>query len=709
MPLREQFREQATEPRLPGPPLCLGREAEVRRLVESLLHASSPIPPIAVLGPAGAGKATLLLTALHHPQVEARYGSRRTFVRCDGARSQGALFLNIGRALGLEPWHDLEERLVQELERAPAVLVLAGLDVPWKADPEGVGDLLSRLGSIRSLTLGASVAGMPAGLPGLGEWQPLRLGTLDRKAARDLFLTLAGPRFRADPGLDSLLDAVDRAPLAVSLLANAARVEPDLAAIWKRWQSCLERRSTRLRWQGVHDWLLHVEVPLEVVLTGPGITPDALRLLSLLADLPDGVRLEDLPLLLAAGGDAAPVLPALITAGLAFEEQGRLRVLAPVREEVKREHPPRAEDLDRVVALYLERGVAAEWIEEPGNIHSMLLQGLDGPNPEPAIRAALGLGDLVRSLGWGSGGLSELERAGDVARETGRDELAALCAALLADLARSRSDFDSARERYEEALRRYRHAGEVRGEALCLRNLGDLALDSSDLETARIRLEDALPLFRMLHDARGEAHCLRRTGDAALERDDLGTARLRYEEALPVYRRLRDRLGEASCLRGLGDIAASQSDPKAARGQYGEAMILYRRAGHLQGEAHCLRAQGDLDLLSNGFNAARDRYREALSLYRRVGDLLGQANCLQRDGDLAMALSDPGAARFRYEEALSLYEKVGEPYSLGLIHVRLALLLEEGSPERRRHAEAARDSWSRILRPDLMAMLDEVF
>lgn len=703
MPLREPFREQATELRLPDPPVYFGREAEVRHLVESLLHASAPV---VVIGPVGAGKATLLLTALHHPRAEARYGCRRTFVRCDGARSRDALLLDLSRALGLEPWYDLEDRLLRELEKAPAVLALASLDVPWKADPEGVGDLLARLAGIPGLALRASIAGSeaPAALHGLGEWQPLSLGPLGRTAARDLFLALAGLRFRNDPGLDFLLDAVDCAPLAVSLLARAARLEPDLAAIRNRWQSCLDRRTARLRWQGVHAWLLHVEIPLEVVLTGPEITPDALRLLSLLADLPDGVPPEDLPLLLPAGGDATPVLT---SAGLVFEENGRLRVLAPIREEVKREHPPREEDLDRAVALYLERGVAAEWIEEPGNIHSMLLHGLDGPNPEPAIRAALGLGDLVRSLGWGSGSLSELERAGQLSRETGRDELAALCSALLGDLARTRQDFDSCRERYEEALRSYRHAGEARGEALCLRNLGDLALDRSDLETARIRLEDALPLFRMLHDARGEAHCLRRLGDAALERNDLDGARLRYEEALPVYRRLRDRLGEANCLRGLGDIAADQSD-EAARAKYEEATVLYRRTGNLQGEAHCLRAQGDLALLSNDFSPARDRYREALSLYRRVGDILGQANCLQRDGDLAMAQEDPGAARFRYEEALSLYEKIGEPYSLGLIHIRLALLHEEGSPERRRHARAAQENWARIRRPDLMAMLAEM-
>jgi tetratricopeptide (TPR) repeat protein len=703
MSTRAQLREDEREAglRLPAKPLCRGRESETRSLVADLLHGPTSL---SVTGPAGMGKATLLLTALHHPRVEALFGDRRFFVRCDAARSRDALLVALGRNLGLEPWQDLEDRLLEELRKAPAVLALAGLDVPWQADPERTEALLACLGSIHGLTLALTVSDeeLPPGLPGR---EPLRLGPLGRPAARELFLALAGSRFDGDATLEPLLDLVGRLPLAVSVLARAARSEPNLSAIRERWQACRDQRASRLRWQGIQEWLLHVEVPLEVALTGPGITPEALRLLSLLADLPDGVLLEDLPLLLPGGGEAAPVL---MDASLAFEEHDRLRVLAPVREEVRREHPPREEDLDRAVALYLERGAAVGWIEEPGNIHSMLLLGLEGPDPEPAIRATLGLGDLLRSLGWGSGGLYELERAGEVARDTGRDELAALCSALLGDLALARSDAETSRDRYEDALRRYRLAGDVRGEALCLRNLGDLALDSSDPETARIRFEDALPLFRMGHDGRGEAHCLRRLGDAALERDDLDTAGLRYEEALPVYRRLRDRLGEANCLRSLGDIAAIRMALGAALERYAEATALYHRVGNLQGEAHCLRAQGDLALISNDLTDARDHYREALSLYRRVGDLLGQANCLQREGDLAAALSDACAARFRYEEALSLSEKVREPYSLGLIHLRLALIRAEGSFERQQHLQAARESWQELGREDLLALLDEV-
>lgn len=693
--------QEPPAPKMLRPRYLLGREDDLRDLVAALLWPSpSPIP---VVGPAGVGRATLVLEALHDARVADRFGARRFFVRCDGARSRDALLIGIGRSLDLEPW-DLEARLFEELERGPAVLALAGVEEPWQADAQPVEALLSRLAGVPGLAL---VATLPDGPAPPGPWRDaLRIEPFGRAAARETFLNVAGERFRDDPCLYGLLDSVDLLPLAVVLLAHAARGERDLSSLWQRWQTWRERRSSRLRWKDAQEWELHVEVPLEVALAGLRVTPQARRLLSLLADLPDGVRPDDLNLLFPGEGEKAA--GALRTAGLAFEERGRLRVLAPLRKAVKREHPPHDEDLDRAVDLYLERGAAAEWIEEPGNIHSMILLGLEGPDPEPAIRSAIGLGDLVRSLGWGSGRSSELERARNVAREMERHDLAALCAGMLAQLARSRSDPEGARAGFEEALRHYRHAGDVQGEALCLRSLGELALEASDADTARVRFEDALPLFRLIRDPRGEAHCLRRLADAEVESDHLDIASRRYEEALPVYRRLRDAVGEANCLRGEADIALAREAPETARALYAEARALYQKAGSLQGEAHCLRSFGDMALFESDPKTARGFYRDALSLYRRVGDVLGEANVLQRLGDLAQALSDPAAARSRYEEALRLYEKLQDCYSIGLARVRLALLAPEASEERSRHVEAAREVWHKIGRRDLIEMLGEL-
>ena len=685
--------------------LLPGRVDDLRDLVAALLW---PAPePVPVLGPAGVGRSMLVREAFNDPRVAARFGSRRYFVRCDGVRNTDALLIEIGRAFDLEPW-GLEDRLFEELGLGPAALALSGLEEPWRSEPTSVEALLSRLASVPGLALVATLPDEPP-LPAVTWRGAIRVEPFSRTAAVQTFLDLAGQQFRNDPLLQGLLEAVDLQPLAIVLLAHAAKGEPDLQEIWQRWLEHRDRRAARLRWKGAREWGIHIEIPLEVALAGRRVTPEARRLLALLADLPDGVRPVDLDLLLPGHGEKAAA--ALQATGLAFEERGRIRVLGPIRKAMRQEHPPLEADLDRAVSLFLERGAAAEWTEEPGNVHSMILLGLEGRDPEPAIRSAIGLGDLLRSLGWGSGHSSELERAKEVSSEIGRYDLAALCSAMLAQLARScprASGSNTARERFEEALYHYRQAGDVHGEALCLRSLGDLALEASDPATARLRFEDALPLFRLIRDPRGEAHCLRRLADAEVECEHLDVARRRYEEALPVYRRIRDAVGEANCLRGEGDIALERSDFETARTRYAEAVSLYRKGGSLQGEAHCLRSLGDMALFQSGLHDARERYREALSLYRRVGDALGEANILQRLGDLANALSDPFAARSRYREALRLYQKIGDPYSIGLAHARLALLADEASEERRRHVQAAREVWEKIGRNDLVEMLAEV-
>ncbi|HKH48680.1 MAG TPA: serine/threonine-protein kinase, partial [Thermoanaerobaculia bacterium] len=61
-------------PRLPASPRCFGREKEIGELVEAL--CADPTFPVPILGPGGAGKSTITLTALHHPRVAERFGKR---------------------------------------------------------------------------------------------------------------------------------------------------------------------------------------------------------------------------------------------------------------------------------------------------------------------------------------------------------------------------------------------------------------------------------------------------------------------------------------------------------------------------------------------------------------------------------------------------------------------------------------------------------
>jgi len=116
---------------------------------------------------------------------------------------------------------------------------------------------------------------------------------------------------------------------------------------------------------------------------------------------------------------------------------------------------------------------------------------------------------------------------------------------------------------------------------------------------------------------------------------------------------------------------------------------------------------GHIALERSDHEEARRRYEVVLPMYRQVGSVLGEANCIRGLGNIALAGSDHEEARRRYEEALGLYGSIGEPYSIGMMHRRLARLSADN--QRTRHLEAARAAWAGIGRPDLVAELDAEF
>lgn len=656
----------AEPPRLPGPPpRCFGREDELRKLVDALL-LSTP-RPVPILGPPGVGKTTLSLEAIHDRQVKDKFKDRRFFVRCDGTKSKDALLTEIALSLGLESGPDLERRVFQDLERNPAILLLDNAETPWHADTVAIEELLTEFSTDSGAVLVASIRGdeKPLG----PRWsEPIRVGPFGLPAARETFVDIAESKFQNDPDLDRLLEAVERLPIAVSLLAHQAEGQPDLASVWKRWQ---DKRTALLKNADGKGRLANFEVSLDFSLDSPRMTDEAKRLLSVLALLPDGVAHVDLNALLPGeAGEAAAVLRKM---GLAFDQGTRLRVLAPIREYVGRQYSPKDEDLARAVDHYLKLArkgdqvgreggaeAVARLVQELGNLDSMISKGLERSDPEAAILAAIDLGRFLRFSGLGS--KDPLERARRAAMAAGKQKLDAACILGLGDIALTRSDLGAARKRYQQALALYRNLGSVLGEANCIQRLGDIALRRSDYDAASECYERALPLYRNVDDVLGEASCILRLGDIALARADHDAARERYEQALPLYKDVKDVLGEAHCIKGLGDIALRRSD----------------------------------------HDAAQERYEQALPLYRRVGSVLGEANCTQNLGNVALCRADYDTARASFREALSLYERIPDPYSIGTTYYCLAKVEPAGSSERRKHVSAARDAWLSIRRPELV-------
>jgi tetratricopeptide (TPR) repeat protein len=570
-----------TAPVIP-PVRCFGRDADVAALVAAL---TAPEPAaLLVLGPAGIGKTTLTRRVATDAVVVARFAARRWFVELETANDAATLQTAILQAIGLDPAATTFAAALAWLARQPCLLVLDNLETPWERDQRAVQNMLQMLAATLGVSLLASLRGGAA--PPSPRWtrSPTNLRPLPEDEARRLFLELAPGIAADDPHLARFLTALGGVPLAVELVALRAAGDGSLRELWNEWQ----RRGVVLA--------AHTDLPPDHRLTSlarsldlswqsPRLRDEGRHLFRLLGQLPAGIAEVDRTALL--GNAAAEAARQLRAVGLAFDRDGRLDLLPPVRGYAEATQPPEPEELDRACRHFL--ALVQTLGDKAGQGESgMLIARLaaEVPNLDAAFTAALTPDRRSAAVGASYGYYV-------LAISTGLGTTASLQA--LADASHG--------------------CGDVQGEAYCIQRLGDIALARSQHDAARAAFEQALPLYRQVGAVLGEANCIQRLGEIAQARSQHDAARAAYEQALPLYRQVGDVLGEANCIKGLGDIARRRSQHDAARAAYEQALPLYRQVGNVVGEANCILAKGDVALAQDDHDTAREQFADALALY----------------------------------------------------------------------------------------------
>jgi hypothetical protein len=529
---------------LPSQRLPIGRETEIGLLVASWLAAQPE--PVAVLGAAGIGKSAICLAALQDDRVRDRFGSRRWFVRCDGANSAQAMLSALAVKLGViaggpmeggvPPGEGLADRVFTVLGARPGVIVLDNFETPWRDDALAVEELLGIVGTLPEVRLAVTIRGMarPAVLP----WLIATVGQLPLPAARQMFLTIAGRELESDPDLDALLRELDGMPLAVELFGHVAQGEPDLMGLVPRWR---RERIDLLERMGGEQRELSVVASVEASVKASSMTDPARHLLAVLGMLPNGIARTDIDALMPGDGLAATtVLQQRL--GLAFYESGRLRVLAPVRYYAESRCLPRPKDLAHMIEYYAVmaaameapvygREITARLDAEIGNVTGVLKRSVDMIRADD-VRLAIGTNELVNGLCglvkyWILTRTVESRLIADAykvldARCT--DWQRGRLSRAIADLALARSDYGSAKVRYAHALILFQQAQDVLGEANCKRGFGDISLAQSDYDAAISAYLEALPLYRRAESLPGEANCIKGLGNIAFERFEFESA-----------------------------------------------------------------------------------------------------------------------------------------------------------------------------------------
>lgn len=650
-------------PRIPPQHPCCGRVKLIDQLVDAVLNDGAR--PIPILGGPALGKTTVVIAVLHDPRVAARYGARRYFVTCGGARSRADVVAKIAQAVGIAHSPYLEDAVLSALGSEPAILALDDTETLWQAGPaefQGLQDLLATLASVRSLALLAVFRG--AQMPLLVDWQqPVQVAPLEACDAREVFLRVAGTDFASDPLLDQLLDAVGCVPYAVMLLGHIAQTEPtNLHGLWNGWQ---RQRMRLLRGRSTcGDY--NLEASFEVSLSAGEVDEAARRLLSVLAMLPEGMSPGDVDQAFPDLGEEACFT--LRRAALVFPREPRLRLHGLLREYVREHYPPQDRDLQRAIDYYADlagreasqfgtkdsQEAVSRFGANLGNIEAIIHAGLNSAQPAKALDAAAALAAFICLTGSGSrecvtmaeplqGSMSPASRARLVCNH--------------ADLETRYGSRQWAHDLYAAACDLFESVGDVDGAADCVKKMADLQRHAGQLQEAAKGYQWALEVQEEHGNLVGQAGCLAGLADIAMVRKDYFGARDQFVEAFRLYQQAENHAGMAYCKMRMGYVALDQKDFTEARSYFKDAMPLASKAYDLLIKASALQGLGEAELACSELDGAEACFQEALPFFQRVDDTFGIGGCLRGLGDVGRGRSSHLLAWQHYLNALQIYRR----------------------------------------------------
>jgi tetratricopeptide (TPR) repeat protein len=682
---------------IPAAVPCIGRDSHVAAVISAV--TADDVRSLPVLGGPGMGKTTVLRAALHDDAVVERYGNRRLFIRCDGIADADGIAMEVAASLDLpvgpRAWRAARRQLVS----ARTLVILDNIGPTWEADTAAVEDLLTDLADTTTVSVVVSLRGTNA--PMGPDWAPpVTLERLGHDSARRVFLHYAGAAYREDPYLDELVASQDGVPLGLRLMAYAAQGEPNLGLLWRRW---VGREAS----SGVENSYARMDDCIAVSVGSSRMNDQALRLLSILGRLPDGIAENDLDDLLPGTGEFAS--SDLRKTGLAFEDQGRLRTLRPIREYAARNRPIDADDHAVVIAHYsnlaaqlgAQVGTAsgalasARLVAEAGNVEAMLADGLEQPDPTAAIEGVFGLAEFMR---WT--GLSRSQLLGSAAEAARRHEMTALEAESryrLGDIALRQCRLDEAAGQIEQALRLFSAAGARDGEAKSIKHLGDVAFEQGRDEVAAEHFLRARTAFAGIDDNLGQAHATKCLGDVAARRGDTEQARREYQDALARFEAHDSVIGTADCLRRIADLDQRAGNHDAADERFDKAALMYEASGAVLGQANCLLGRARTAAERSRFPEAIDLARRAQILYERMAYTRGEAACIVVFGEVAVRRGGPDsdAALEHFGCARSLFRGLHDSAGEAAVCERLADLQEEQTA-RDRFLQEAQDLYAAV-------------
>ncbi|KAH9957654.1 hypothetical protein BGW80DRAFT_191267 [Lactifluus volemus] len=672
------------------PQIFFGRDAELKTIVDLILFSSASSPParIAILGPAGVGKTSLAHAVLTHDRIVSRFGGSdsRYLIPCESLKSRESLLVALANSLSLLRPPEmmssddhcsasvlgLESHVVSALSSKTCILCLDNFESPWDQPEAGrrraVEHLLAEITAIPSVTVLITMRGgeRPKGTAWtLPMFPPLTNFGYD--AARRTWESLAGSH---DEWAEKLIHAVDRLPLAVTLLASLAEVS-GAETLWERWQR--ENITSVEKEKG--DKLSSLEFSIALSLDSARMVadPSSRRLLGILGLLPDGMPVSpssDFQRLFHDILDISRSLDTLLKCSLAIRTADkRVQVNSLVRLYCEKHTLIAPEDREALRDYYvtlashgydsLDHDLFQGMTMEMNNMESVLQMSLTWTPltaMTPVIEAIIAFTQFCSYVG----NFSDVTIKRAIQVQGLSDETQGDCLTSLGSVYFDGNKVDLAQKCFENALQLHQNAEDVIGQANDHCHLGDVFYRCDKVEEAKTHYQRAYDFNVHAQSACGQANALTHLGDTYRTLGDLEESRSHYQRSLALHKENGDRLGQANSLKGLGYVYLRMDDMKLAKDCFERALDLHKIVNDLVGQANDISSLADVHRRLDNLAAAEEAYHEALRLHNRAKDDLGRGNALSHLGDLYRKRDKLQEAKEYYLDALRCHEKASD-------------------------------------------------
>lgn len=693
----------ATRPAAPAPH-CYGREDELGLLVSAL--AGGGESRVAVYGPPGVGKGTLVLAALNEAVVSAQFRKRRYWIECESTRRYSEVLRSLADAVGVPPsanLFSLREEVLFELGSTPSVLVFDNAEVPIHgANPDLVEHLLTDLAALPQLALLVAYRGNRLPPCAVSWTTSIKLLPLPRHTAREMFLSITKGRFAEDPRLSAFLDAMEGLPLAIKLLAHRSTLESDLDQLWRLWQ---HKGTAILDRAGGDERTRSLAASLALSIDSEWIEPEHRTLLSSIAFLPDGMPRHWLQR--PGLNQLENALGRVVQLGLVEERGGGwLRMLGPIREYVV-EHLPATEDqydrLSAVVSGIAQHNCTKIGAHDGRAAVSRLRRVVR--NVEKAIRYRMNLKDRR----WFDGALS-------AHRFTAAIALAGLGDPSLIDEAyeRTRIEVDRNPEAvaYRLLLAQLRQSqGRIAESIGNVDKASDAYSEAMSIATS-IDAGKAAPVVAKLHQD---------LADVALAQGHLPRAEHHFGVASEMFEKLpvgfkRQRL---NCDIGRATVEIRRGRPQVARKVLDAVLQIVKSAASNSSEvslkrveAKCYDAQAEALMALGNDHLAIGAAIKALMEFFPTGDLWGSSICIQRIVEIVAESPRRSQLLERYIRAFTMAHRdgrpnIGQPLTFGYMHLNVAKT-RDNAMHRELHLDLAGQFFAAAGRADMVDHLKQL-